>query len=62
MSPIAVIEESAVNATEDNLKGVSPPIMNGKNPRIGDLYNTFKIDEEFVKQNVENLEDILEEL
>ncbi len=61
-SPIAVIEESAINGHRDPLKGVSPPIMVGKKPRIGDLYNTFLLDEEFVKNNVQNLADIIAEL
>jgi DNA-directed RNA polymerase beta' subunit len=61
-SPIAVIEESAINGHRDPLKGVSPPIMVGKKPRIGDLYNSFVLDEDFVKNNVQNLEDILADL
>jgi DNA-directed RNA polymerase beta' subunit len=61
-SPIGVIEESAINATSDNLQGISAPIMMGKNPRVGDLYNTYIVDEEFVKENTVNLESILSEL
>ena len=61
-SPIAVIEEAAVNGQSDLLQGVSPPIMVGKKPRIGDLYNSFVLDEDFVKKNVQNLDDILDGL
>ena len=61
-SPIAVIEESAINGNSDPLQGVSPPIMVGKKPRIGDLYNAFLLDEDFVKDHVQNLEDILADL
>jgi DNA-directed RNA polymerase II subunit RPB1 len=61
-SPIAVIEESALNAVTDNLTGVSPPIMVGKNPQVGDLYNHFKLDEELVASKIKNLDDILEDL
>jgi DNA-directed RNA polymerase beta' subunit len=61
-SPIAVIEESALNAVTDNLTGVSPPIMVGKNPQIGDLYNHFQLDEEMVAEKIKNLDDMLKEL
>lgn len=58
-SPIAVIEEAAANGYSDNLSGVSAPIMLGKSPNIGDLYNTFKLDEDFVSEHVKNLSDVL---
>ena len=61
-SPISVIEESAINGVTDYLKGVSPPIMLGKNPRVGDLYNIFKWDEDFVDSQIKSTADILEEL
>jgi DNA-directed RNA polymerase beta' subunit len=61
-SPISVIEESAINGATDNLKGVSPPLMLGKNPRVGDLYNSFKWDENFVDSNIKKTSDILAEL
>jgi len=61
-SPIAVIEDAATNGYMDALKGVSPPIMVGKKPQIGDLYNTFCLDEDFVKAHVKNLDDMLTEL
>ena len=61
-SPLSVIETSAINALRDNLEGVSAPIMVGKNPHIGDLYNTFKLDEKFLLENVKNLDNILASL
>lgn len=61
-SPISVIENAAVNGMRDDLTGISPPIMVGKNPIVGDLYNSFRLDEEFVKSQVKNLKNILEEL
>ena len=60
--PIKVIEESAINAFKDDLAGVSPPIMIGKNPEIGDLYNTFKLDEDMIAENVKKLDDIIADL
>jgi DNA-directed RNA polymerase beta' subunit len=61
-SPISVIEESAINAFSDDLSGISPPIMIGKNPIAGDLYNTFKTDEEMIAERIRNLDDIIGEL
>lgn len=61
-SPIAVIEESALNAVTDNLSGVSPPIMVGKNPQVGDLYNYFQLDEEMVSEKIKNLDDMLKDI
>ena len=61
-SPIAVIEDSATNGYMDGLKGVSGPIMVGKKPQVGDLYNTFCLDEEFVRNHVQNLDTMLADL
>jgi len=61
-NPISVIENSAVNAMTDPLKGVSAPIMVGRNPHVGDLYNSFKLDETFIEENVKSLGSILDEL
>lgn len=61
-SPIAVIEESAVNAFTDKLSGISPPLMIGQDPQVGDLYNCFKLDEAMVAEHVRNVDDILSEL
>lgn len=61
-SPVSVIENAAVNGFSDDLSGVSPPIMLGKNPIVGDLFNTLKLDEQYVKTQVKDLKSILESL
>jgi DNA-directed RNA polymerase beta' subunit len=61
-SPIKVIEDSASNGVTDTLKGVSPAIMLGRSPKVGDLYNSFEWDEEFAEANVQSVEDVLAEL
>jgi DNA-directed RNA polymerase II subunit RPB1 len=60
--PIRVIEESAINAFTDDLTGVSPPIMIGKAPQVGDLYNTFKLDETVISAQRQSLDDIIDAL
>jgi DNA-directed RNA polymerase II subunit RPB1 len=60
-SPLSVIEESALNGESDQLDGVSAPILMGKNPRIGDLYNSLKLDEQFVAEQM-NTKKILDDI
>jgi DNA-directed RNA polymerase beta' subunit len=60
-SPISVIEDSAINSATDNLKGVSPPLMVGKNPRVGDLYNAMIWDEKFIEENIKSDASIIED-
>jgi DNA-directed RNA polymerase II subunit RPB1 len=61
-SPISVIEESAVNAFSDDLSGVSPAIIIGKNPRVGDLYNTFKMNEEMIANYLKSMSVLVEDI
>jgi hypothetical protein len=48
--PLTVLEESALANAKDRLHGVSPAILMGKNPRVGDLYNSVILDEEMVRR------------
>lgn len=61
-SPMAVIEDAAINARHDPLKGVSAPIMLGKAPEIGDLYNSFKLDQKYVQSQIKSLSSVLDDL
>jgi Asfivirus DNA-directed RNA polymerase RPB1 len=61
-SPMSVIEEAALQNQSDSLKGVSAPIMVGKTPEVGDLYNTFKIDSNFVKSQVKSVDALIDAL
>lgn len=61
-SPIGIIETTSVNGAQDKLNGFSAPLMVGRNPYIGDLYNNFVLDEEFINENTNNIDDILEDI
>lgn len=61
-SPKEVIETASVNAMSDSINGVSAPIMMGRNPNIGVLYNTFLIDPEFITDDKEDLDNLIDEL
>ena len=58
-NPLLVLENAAVNGLEDNLSGVSPRIILGSNVNTGSLYNTFILDEEFVKEKTSNLSSLI---
>jgi DNA-directed RNA polymerase II subunit RPB1 len=61
-SPIVTLEEAAVNSMEDVISGVTGYLLIGSVPRIGTLYNSFHINEEFVRANVKRPDDILQAL
>ncbi|ARA71948.1 DNA-directed RNA polymerase subunit A'' [Kaumoebavirus] len=61
-SPISVIETAALYGQSDNLKGFSAPVMLGKAPRIGSLYNSFLLNEDFVRDNVKTISSAIEDL
>jgi DNA-directed RNA polymerase beta' subunit len=61
-SPVATIEEAAVNSMEDTVSGITAPLLLGSIPRIGTLYNAFHVNAEFVQANVKRPDDILESL
>lgn len=61
-SPLATLEEAAVNALEDAVTGITSKLLIGTVPKLGTLYNTYHIDEDFVKKNVKSAESILEDL
>lgn len=61
-SPIAVIEEAAINGLSDDLSGISGPLMLGREPRVGSLYNSFRLDEKYIKQNTKNINNVLDDI
>jgi DNA-directed RNA polymerase II subunit RPB1 len=61
-SPIAVIQEAAINALEDRVSGITAPLLVGNVPRHGTLYTSFHVNPEFVKKHVKRPEDIVEQL
>lgn len=61
-SPLATMEEAAVNSSEDAVTGVTAPLLVGSIPRHGTLFNQFFINKDFVKANVKKPDDILDQL
>lgn len=60
--PLKVLERAALNNSKAKIDGVSPYLMVGTTPKIGTTYNTFYINESFIKQNVKSTTTLLEEL
>lgn len=61
-SPVKVINEAAIKGMKDTLGLVSPDIMMGKNPEVGTLYNSFILDEQYIAENVEDIEKNIEDI
>jgi DNA-directed RNA polymerase beta' subunit len=61
-APLGTMEEAAINNLDDNISGITAPLLIGSIPRHGTLYNSFYVDEEFVRKNVKRPDDIIETL
>jgi len=61
-SPMAVLEGAAINGMVDSVTGITAPLIMGSVPEIGSIYNTFYVNGEFVRNNVTNPDDLLDEL
>jgi len=61
-SPIQVFQEAAVNGISSKVSGISGPMLLGAVPEIGTLYNSFIVNEEFIKNNTRSVDSVLDEL
>jgi len=61
-NPVQVIQDSAINGLIDRVSGVSGPLIMGTNPNIGTTYNSLYVNEDFIKENVKSIDNILEDL
>jgi DNA-directed RNA polymerase II subunit RPB1 len=61
-APIQAIEQAALNTAVNKITGNTAPLIMGTVPKIGTLYNSFHINEEFVKNNIPNYSKMLDEL
>lgn len=57
-----VLKSAAINGKKSKIYGMSAPLMIGRSPYIGSLYNTISIDHEFIKDNVQGMDDIIDDL
>ena len=61
-SPLATLEEAAVNSSEDAVTGITSSLLIGSVPRVGTLYQTYIMDPVFISKNVRKPDDLLEAL
>ena len=56
------IKAAALNATHNEVYGVSGPLMLGRAPNIGSTYNKVAIDYDFIRANSSGIQDIMDML
>lgn len=61
-APIQVLEKAIANNTGHKVHGLTGSLMVGNVPRQGTLYNSFQVNEEFVKQHMKSADDYLDML
>jgi DNA-directed RNA polymerase beta' subunit len=61
-SPIQMLEEAGINAMEDNIQGITAPILIGTTPRLGTNYNTFHVNVDVIRDNMQSADDALDQL
>ncbi len=61
-SPLATLEEAAMNSLEDAVTGITSSLLVGTVPKLGTLYNQFYVNQEFVMKNVRSPESVIETL
>lgn len=60
--PIRILIEAALGNVKSNVYGIAAPQLLGMIPRIGSVYNTVVVDEDFVRENVKSVDDVLENI
>lgn len=60
--PIKYLIDAALSNTKSNIYGIAAPQLLGGIPKIGTLYNSLIIDEDFIKKNIKSLDEIINNL
>ncbi len=60
--PIRILINAALNNVKSQVYGIAAPQLLGMIPKIGSIYNSVVIDEDFVKDNIKSVDDILENI
>ena len=61
-APIQVVTDAALANSRSRVYGIAAPALLGSVPRIGTLYNTLAVDENFVRANMRSVDSILNDL
>jgi DNA-directed RNA polymerase beta' subunit len=60
--PIRILIDAALGNVKSQVYGIAAPQLLGMIPRIGSTYNSVVIDEDFVKENIKSVDNILESI
>lgn len=60
--PIKCLTDAALNNTKSNIYGIAASQLLGAVPKIGTIYNTLIVDEEYVRKNAKTVDEILESI
>jgi len=61
-TPVQVIQNAAIDGLTDVITGISGPLVLGATPLCGTTYNTISVNEEFVRENVQTLDNVINDL
>lgn len=61
-TPVQVIMDAAINGLVDHIHGISGSLIVGTNFIAGTTYNSFTVNQQFVKENAKKIENVLDEL
>lgn len=61
-SPIQTLQEAAIHAAEDEISGMTAPLLIGSTPRTGTLFNRVAMNPDFIRENVRRPDDVLDDL
>lgn len=60
--PIRILIDAALGNVKSQVYGIAAPQLLGMIPHIGSTYNSVVIDEDYVRDNIESVDDILENI
>lgn len=60
-SPIQVLEQAAVNGVTDTISAVSGPLIVGQAPVVGTTYNNVFINEKFISEHMQKMNEKIED-
>lgn len=61
-APRMVLEEAALNNTSGKVSGLIPSLIAGRAPALGTTWNTFVVDEDYVRENTRTVDSVLDTL
>ena len=61
-TPISVIQSAATEGMVDRISNISGPLIMGTSPAIGSTYNKLAVNEEFINDNIKNIDKELDDL